>query len=311
MTRIRLEAALPPTPLYRAERLSARLGRETWLKLEGEQPTGSFKVRPALAGVLALDDEARARGIVTSSSGNFAAAAAWAAGRAGTRATVVVMPSASPHKIDNARRHGAEIAFCEDDYAARQSLVDRLVAERGLAEIHPHDSDATLAGDATMAAEIAAQLPTAAAIIAPVSGGGLLGGLIEGAAAFGLEAAIWGAQAAGSRAFADSFAAGERLTGPAPMTEADGLTATRPGSRGFAAARAGAAGVVVVSEKGMLRALWALQAEEGIIAEPSSAVGLAALEEGLIAPGPGPIVLVLTGRNVDPVRHRRLVVAGG
>jgi threonine dehydratase len=304
--RERLAGRLVRTPLVESATLSRRLGRPVYLKLENLQHTGSFKSRPALASVLALAPELRARGIVTSSSGNFASGAAWAAREEGVPATVVVMPSAEPFKVEKARRYGAQIVVCEDDYADRQRRVDALVAETGAGEIHPHSSAPTLAGDATVGDEILEDMPDCAAILIPVSGGGLFGGVMESLEVHGHGAAVYGAQPEGNRIFADSLRAGERLTGPPAQTLADGLTATRPGPQGFAVAQRRAAGIAVVPEAEIGPAMRLLAEEEGLVIEPSCAVAVAAALQGTGREDTGPLVIVITGGNIDPERHRRL-----
>src|SRR5690606_33311209 len=110
--RERIANKLEPTPLLKSHALSERLGRPVYLKLESRNPTGAFKVRPALNAVLTDFDQAKAKGIVTSSSGNFAQAVAWAAAQYGLSAQVVMMRSASEYKRRRTEELGAEVVLC-------------------------------------------------------------------------------------------------------------------------------------------------------------------------------------------------------
>ncbi|MFY9551419.1 MAG: pyridoxal-phosphate dependent enzyme, partial [Thermoanaerobaculia bacterium] len=172
----RIRGKVHRTPLLSASSLGARANARLFLKCESFQKTGSFKARGALNKVLSLSDLERARGLVTVSAGNHAAAVAWAAGVAGC-AAVVVMPEGAPRsKIDAVRSYGAEIVL----HADRSTLFDRLneVREaRGLTFVHPFDDPTVLAGAGTAGLEIVADMPDVQLVVVPVGGGGLLGGV--------------------------------------------------------------------------------------------------------------------------------------
>ena len=167
------------TPIFTSAQIGDRAGVRLFLKCESFQKTGSFKPRGALNKILSLAEGERARGLVTVSAGNHAAAVAWAARIAGASA-VVVMPAGAPaSKIEAVRGYGAEIVFHED----RATLFDRLneVREaRGLTFVHPFDDPVVLAGAGTVGLEIAEDLSELDAVIVPVGGGGLLGGVASG-----------------------------------------------------------------------------------------------------------------------------------
>ena len=170
----RLRGKVHRTPLFSASQIGERAGVRLWLKCENFQKTGSFKPRGALNKVLSLSDAERARGLVTVSAGNHAAAVAWAARIAGCSA-VVVMPEAAPaSKLAAARGYGAEIVLHPD----RTTLFDRLhevQEERGLTFVHPFDDPVVLAGAGTTGLEIVEDAPDLDAVVVPVGGGGLLG----------------------------------------------------------------------------------------------------------------------------------------
>ena len=135
-----------PSPLILSEPLSSHTHGRVWLKLETQQPTNSFKVRPALNGMLAHLDEARERGVVTSSSGNYAQAVAYAARELGVNAQIVMMRKSSPLKVERTRQLGGEVVFCENTFQDRWKTVFRIQDETERLLLHPFDSEETIAG---------------------------------------------------------------------------------------------------------------------------------------------------------------------
>src|SRR5215470_3415372 len=172
----RLEGRIHRTPVLSARSIGERARVVLHLKCESFQKTGSFKPRGALNKVLSLTDAERARGLVTVSAGNHAQAVAWVA-RHVAAPCVVVMPTSAPRsKLDAVRGYGAEIVLHDD----RATLFDKLrevEAERGLTFVPPFDDPAVLAGAGTVGVELLDDVPTADAVVVPVGGGGLLGGV--------------------------------------------------------------------------------------------------------------------------------------
>ena len=300
-----LRGAVRRTPLLYSPGLTARVGGPVFLKLENLQHGGSFKYRPALYNMLRLRDRGDVAGVVTSSSGNFAIATALAADACRMPATIVVRPSAATFKVERARALGAEIVVCEDRHAARAEQVERLVRERGLVAIHPHDSVPTVAGDASLGFEIAEEAPEDAQLLVPTSGGGLLAGVTLGMR--GKAGRIVGVQPAANGSMAMSLAAGERRERDPVVTVADGLTAGKPGEIGFAIARVAVDDVVCVSEEALVAAVACMHRAEGLIVEAAGAAGLAALIEERVTPHPAGNVVVVTGANVAPATWREWV----
>ena len=305
--RERLAGRLALTPLLESPRLQSRLGFAVSLKAENLQITGSFKFRPALNGILAAKDELSDGGVVASSSGNFAAAVAAAASLVETPATIVMLPSSSPYKIERTRGFGARVAFCEDNYAARQELVDRLRDETGAVELHPHSSVDTIAGDATLGDEILAACPDVGSVICPASGGGLLGGCALALRLAGSEAGVYGVQPQGNPALARSLELGRRWTTPEVDTIADGIQAACPGELGFDLARELVEDVVTVTDDEIVDAMRWLAFEEKLTVEPAGAAALAALMSGRLPDLKPPVVVVISGGNVEPKRYLELL----
>src|SRR5881628_1555863 len=172
----RIRGRVHNTPLLSASALGDRAQVRLYLKCENLQKTGSFKPRGALNKVLSLSPAERARGLVTVSAGNHAQAVAWAALSVGVPC-VVVMPAGAPSsKLEAVRGYGGEVILHED----RATLFDRLEqvrAERGMIFVHPFDDPVGLAGAGTVGLEVLEDLPEADAVVVPVGGGGLMGGI--------------------------------------------------------------------------------------------------------------------------------------
>ena len=193
------------------------------LKCENLQKSGSFKARGALNKILSLEEAERARGLVTVSAGNHAAAVAWAARVAGCSA-VVVMPTAAPRsKIEAVQGYGAEIVF----HADRTTLFDRLrevERERGLTFIHPFDDPVVLAGAGTAGLEIAEDVAELDVVVVPVGGGGLLGGVASAIKQTRPGTRVVAVELEAGPGLAPALAAGKPVPAPRPDTIADGMT---------------------------------------------------------------------------------------
>lgn len=292
---------------YRTPVVPSRTREGLWFKAENLQVTGSFKIRTAVNQLMGLPFAARERGIVTSSSGNFAQGVACAAARLGISAVVVMMRSSNSLKVERTRAWGADVVFCEDRFEARAATVDRIVADEGRIPVHPYNHPLGVWGNATLGSELLSQLPRIEHVIVPISGGGLLAGILC-AAALSLSkhrVRVWGVQPEGSNATYLSFREGRVLRIPKASTMADGLMVTEPGSLTFPLIQRYAAGVVTVREESIARATRLLLLEEKLVVEPSGAVSLAAVLEGHV-PEAG-TACVLSGGNISPNTLRRIL----
>jgi threonine dehydratase len=286
------------TPLVWIETLGA------WLKLENRQPIGAFKVRGAYNAVRKLPDAARARGVITFSSGNHGQAVAFAAQRFGVRA-VIVMPETAPAvKIEGVKRWGGEVVFAGRTSEDRRLAAVQIAAQQDLAVIPPFDHLDVVAGQATVGVEIAEDLPDAATVVVPVGGGGLISGVVRGLAAAGSRARVVGVEPAGAPKLTRSWAAGRPVTLERSASVADGLITLSVGAIPFAVLqehRDRLAGVVTVEDDSIQDAVHYLHRECGLVVEPSGAATTAALRAGALQPyAVPPIVLVVSGGNIDP-----------
>lgn len=284
------------TPLERSEQLSAIARCDVYLKLEGLQHTGSFKIRGALHKLLRLEGSVRERGVVTASAGNHGQGVAYAARLLGVPA-IVVLPAAVPlTKLTAVQRAGAEAIVEGRDYDESHGLALSIARERGLTYVPAFDDMDVIAGQGTVALEMLEDEPSLDTVVVPVGGGGLIAGC--GLVTAPRRVRLVGAQSEGAPAFARSFTAG-RLEEVPPRTIADGIAVGRPAERTLALARAALAEVRTVSDEQIARALLLLLERHKLLAEPAGAAALAAVLESEKPLGRR-VGIVISGGNIDP-----------
>lgn len=286
------------TPVLASSSLDGEAGARLFFKCENLQKIGAFKARGATNAVFALAPDIAARGVVTHSSGNHGAALAYAARRRGIPAWVVMPENAPRVKIANVAREGATIRFCAPNVAARESACAQVERESGAALIHPFDHFDVIAGQATAALELLAEVPDLDVVIAPCGGGGLLSGTAIVTRALSPRIRVLGAEPAHADDAARSFASGRIEPLPATTTIADGLRTTLA-PRTLAAIRAHVEAIGTCSEEGIVRAMRLTWERMKIVIEASSAVPLACLLEGALAVRGLRVGIVLSGGNVD------------
>ena len=295
------------TPLLSCTQLGDRAGARLRLKCESFQKTGSFKARGALNKVLSLSDAERARGLVTVSAGNHAAAVAWAAKAAGASA-VVVMPEDAPRsKVDAVRGYGAEIVFHPD----RPTLFDRLYQvrdERGLIFVHPFDDPVVLAGAGTAGLEIAEDFPEVELVVVPVGGGGLLSGVASAIKAVRPRCRIVAVELEAGPGLKPALAAGKPVPAPRPPTIADGMTPPFVGALAVEIAREAVDAIVTVTEDEILDGMRLLATRAKLYVEGSGAAATGALLSGKVPDARGTIAVALvSGGNVDLEKFTAIV----
>jgi threonine dehydratase len=282
-------ARLAPTPLVPAP----ALGPDVSLKLETLQPTGSFKVRGALAALARAGGQS---GVVTASAGNAGLGVAWAAAELGVHATIVVPETASPAKVAALRALPVELVQHGAGYDEAEAHALSL---EGATYVSSYNDTAVIAGQATIGRELDLSFPDALTVAAPVGGGGLVSGL--GLWAAGRAGArVVGVEADRSPAFTTALAAGRITPIAVGETLADGLAGNiEPGSVTFDLVRDHAAAVVLVSEAEIEEAIRFLARAHGIAAEGAGATAVAAVMTGRVERSGGePLVVVVTGRNI-------------
>jgi len=293
-------AAARIAPYVRETPLVAMAPSGLWLKAESLHPIGAFKMRGAFNALLSLSDVERARGVVAHSSGNHAQAVACAAHTLGVKAAIVIPENAPALKIEATRAWGAEVHLVPFNATARFEKTRELIETRGYIEIPPFDHPAILAGTGTIALEILAQLPEVETIYAPISGGGLIGGIAAAAKQMKKDIRIVGVEPELANDAQQSFRKGAIVSLPAEQTVrtiADGLRVSRVGNIPFANIEAYVDDIVTVSEDEIRAAMRRIAAEARLIAEPSGAVAPAA---ALKLDNPSKTVAILSGGNVEP-----------
>lgn len=286
------------TPVLSSRRLNEMLGAEVVFKCENLQRIGAFKARGAHNAVFQLDDAAAARGVVTHSSGNHAAALSLAARNRGVPAFIVMPTNAPTAKIESVVRLGGDVTFCEPTIAAREAAAARIEAERGATLVHPYDDVRVIAGQGTAALELLADHPDLGAILAPVGGGGLMSGTAVAARAASETIRILAVEPAQADDAWRSWSTGVLTAGDPPDTIADGLRTTL-GGNGFVILRALLDDFATVSEAAIVEAMRLVWEVLKVVIEPSSAVPVAALLERKFDLGGRKAGVILTGGNVD------------
>jgi threo-3-hydroxy-L-aspartate ammonia-lyase len=272
-----------------------------YVKAESLQVTGSFKIRGASNAVAALREEERARGVVTHSSGNHGQALARAAAAAGVRATVV-MPRQSPIvKQEATKRYGASVVLV--DSRERVPAASRIAADTGAVLVPSFDDPNVIAGQGTVGLEILADLPDAATVFVPVSGGGLISGVATAVKSRRPATRVVAVEPELAADLAESFAARRRMSWTSEQTDrtiADGLRVPGVGVLNWQHILRYVDEVVTVSEQAILSAMRRVILGEHLVCEPSGAVAVAAALEYPDLSKAGPAVAVLSGGNVDP-----------
>ena len=284
------------TPVHTSRSLDEASGRSLFLKCELFQRGGSFKLRGALNAVLSLSPEAAARGVVTHSSGNHAAAVAIAAGIRGVPATVVMPENAPAVKRDAVLAYGARVITCAPTLAAREATAAQVVAETGGALIPPYDHPDVIAGQGTIALELLAQVPDLDALIVPVGGGGMISGIALAAHELRPGLPVYGAEPAGADDAWRSKRAGVRLPQTNPQTIADGLR-TSLGEWTWPVVRDRVPEIFRVEEAEIRAALALTWSRTKLLIEPSAAVGVAVALSAQFAERR--VGIILCGGNVD------------
>jgi threonine dehydratase len=296
------------TPMVKSAALSEIAGRPVYLKLEHHQITGSFKLRGATNAVLSLSPQQRSRGVVAASTGNHGRALSYAAKVEAAVATICMSSLVPENKVAEIRRLGADVRIVGRSQDEAQSEVDRLVAEEGLVMVPPFDDAAIVAGQGTLGLEIVDQQPDLATILVPLSGGGLAAGVAAAIKALKPEVKIIGLTMERGAAMKASLDMGW----PVQVEEMASLADSLGGGIGidnrvtFAMCRDLLDEVVLLSEDEIAAGIRHAYAVEREVIEGAAAVGISALLSGRVQSA-GPIVAILSGRNIDMAQHRRVI----
>lgn len=306
--RERIADKIERTPTMLSPSLSERLGIPIHLKLEHRQITGSFKLRGASNAIALLSNEEKARGVVAASTGNHGRALAYAAKLQGMRAVICMSRLVPENKLAEIRRLAAEVRIVGNSQDDAQQEVERLVAQEGLVMLPPFDHPAIIAGQGTLGLEMIKQVPDAALVLVPLSGGGLASGIAAAVKGVSPGTKIIGVSMARGAAMKASLDAGK----PVLVEELPTLADSLGGGIGidnrltFAMCRDLLDDVVLLGEDEIADGIRHAYAQEREIIEGAGAVGIAALLAGKVEAN-GPVVVLLSGRNIDMNMHRKIV----
>jgi threonine dehydratase len=280
---------------------SRTLGDNIALKVESLQRTGSFKFRGAYNKVSALDPGSP---VVAYSSGNHAQAVALAARLLGSPATILMPTDAPASKLAATSGYGAEIVTYDRYTEDREAIGAELAGERGAELVRPYDDPLIMAGAGTAALELLEDGPTPDTLVVPLGGGGLISGSATIAKSLGV-ARVVGVEPQAGDDWAKSFAAGSPVTIEVPRTIADGLQTHAPGELTWEVASRLVDEVVTVTDEQIVEAMRFAFERLKLVIEPSGAVGIAAVREGLVSGGR--IAVIVSGGNVDAGRFAGLL----
>lgn len=286
------------TPVLRSSLLDRLSGARLFFKCENFQKVGAFKARGAVNAVFSLDKETAARGVATHSSGNHAAALAYAAAQRGIPAHIAMPENAPAVKQAAVEAYGGRIRLCAPNLPAREAVLAEILAETGAEFVPPYDDARVIAGQGTCALELLAETGPLDAVIAPIGGGGLMSGTALSLAALAPQAELYAAEPAAADDAYRSFKSGAIQDQPPPQTIADGLKTTL-GARPFAILKDRVSEVLLAEETEIVEAMRLVWTRMKILIEPSSAVPVAAILKNKPLFEGRRVGVILSGGNVD------------
>lgn len=314
----RLRPILHRTELDLSSTYSAMTGGQIYLKCENRQKTGSFKIRGASNKLAAMVERGKACPVVASSAGNHAQGVAYAAKKLNIPATIV-MPKAAPiAKVQATEGYGAKVVLAGDCYDDAYAEACRICREEGAEFLHPYNDVDVIAGQGTLGLEIISELSDVDIVIVPAGGGGLLAGVACAIKQLKPHVKVYGVQAEGADAIAQSYREKRQVCTDSVSTIADGIAVKAPGDITVELINKYADGVVTVTDSEISEAILLLMERSKQIVEPAGATPLAAVLNNKIDVKGKKVVCVMSGGNIDVsfvqciierglvARHRRM-----
>jgi threonine dehydratase len=303
----RLRGVLRATGTSSIESVDAVCGLNVWLKEEQRQRTGSFKVRGAYNHISRLPAGTR---VVAASAGNHAQGVALAASLSGMPATIFMPTTASLPKVKATQDYGATIRFSDGVIDDAVSEAKAFAESEGAVFVPPFDDPLVIAGQGTIALELADEAPDVTTVVVPVGGGGLIAGIGAAYAELAPNVRVVGVEAAGAASMTGSIEAGQLRPATSLSTIADGIAVKSPSELTLAHAQAFVDEMVTVTDAEIGEALVVLLERAKVVVEPSGAAALAAVLAGKVRADAGPVAVLLSGGNVDPLLLSRLIEHG-
>jgi threonine dehydratase len=308
--RERIRKSIYFTPCGHSQMLSALTGQQVYLKLDNLQMTGAFKERGALNKILQLSEDQRKRGVIAASAGNHAQGVAHHATRHGIR-SVIVMPLATPLvKVTATKNFGAEVVLFGENYDAAYAEALRLCEAEGMTFIHPFDDVQVIAGQGTIGLEMLEQVPQLEAVVVPIGGGGLIGGIACAIKETNPKIRIIGVQTSRLPSMVAAVAKHHPVTIDAATTIADGIAVRRAGDVSLPLVEKYVDEIVTVDEDEIASAILVLLEREKTLAEGAGAAGLAALLQKKTSLHGAHTGVLIGGGNIDVTLLSRIIERG-
>ncbi|WP_260706853.1 threonine ammonia-lyase [Edaphobacter flagellatus] len=308
--RERLRGSIYYSPCAHSQMLSSITGQQIYLKLENLQMTGSFKERGALNRIALLTPEQAARGVVAASAGNHAQGVAYHATKRGIRA-LIVMPLATPLvKVTATRGFGAEVVLHGANYDEAYEEARRICAAEEMTFIHPFDDPAVMAGQGTIALEMLEQVPGLEAVVVPIGGGGLIGGIACAIKESNPKIKVVGVQTSRLPSMAIAVEQHGPVTIDPATTIADGIAVRRAGEVTFPVVNRYVDEIVTVDEDEIASSILMLLEREKTLAEGAGATALAALLQKKTSLHNVKTGVLVCGGNIDVTLLSRIIERG-
>ena len=308
LNRIRTDIRVSPCP--HSETFSGLTGNSIFLKLDNQQRTGAFKERGALNKLLTLNSDERAHGVIAASAGNHAQGVSYHAGRHGIRARIV-MPLPTPlTKVSATRAYGADVLLHGANYDEAYGKAIELSEQDRLTLIHAFDDDAVIAGQGTLGLEILSQNPEIEAVVSPIGGGGLIGGIACAVKETNPKVKVYGVQPARLPSMKAAVAQGKPVTLESAKTIADGIAVRRAGERTLPLVQKYVDDIVTVEEEEIANAILLLLEREKTLAEGAGAAAIAAVLNRKLLLQDKRVAVLVCGGNIDVTLLARIIERG-
>jgi threonine dehydratase len=308
LERVRQSIYLSPCTV--SATFSQLTGNSIYLKLDNLQRTGAFKERGALNKLLTLTREEREQGVIAASAGNHAQGLAYHAGKRGIRAQIC-MPLTTPLiKVSATKAYGAEVVLHGANYDEACEEAIRRGNQQRMTFIHPFDDDAVIAGQGTLGLEMLQQHPEIEAVVVPIGGGGLIGGIACAIKETSPKVQVIGVQTSRLPSMKAAVQEGKPVTIPAAATIADGIAVRRAGDRTLPLVQKYVDQIVTVDEEEIANAILLLLEREKTMAEGAGAAAIAAMVNRKIEMSGKKIAVLVCGGNIDVTLLSRIIERG-
>ena len=306
----RIRDSIRVSPCTPSEAFSELTNNSIFLKLDNQQRTGAFKERGALNKLLTLSREERERGVIAASAGNHAQGVAYHAGRHHIRARIL-MPLPTPlTKVSATRGYGADVILHGTNYDDAYEKAVEQSRNEGLILIHAFDDDAVIAGQGTLGLEILQQYPEVDAIVVPIGGGGLIGGIACAVKEMNPRVQVFGVQPARIPSMKVAVEQGKLVTLDPAKTIADGIAVRRGGERTFPLVKKYVDEIVTVEEEEIANAILLLLEREKTLAEGAGAAAMAAVVNRKLPLVGKRVAVLVCGGNIDVTLLARIIERG-